>query len=60
MIDGLVEERTRWAASLAALGPRYTGLIGDALLAASMLAYLGPITAEARHAAARRYGLGER
>ena len=44
LIAGLGGERIRWQASAAALQTRFANLTGDILLAAGVIAYLGPFT----------------
>ena len=48
LISGLGGEKTRWNASAARLGEQLEKLIGDVLLAAGQIAYLGPFTASYR------------
>ncbi|RYY37981.1 hypothetical protein EON62_00755, partial [archaeon] len=48
LIDGLGSERSRWSADVERLQGQQTRLIGDCLLAASFLSYLGPFTYDYR------------
>ncbi|KAL1123751.1 hypothetical protein AAG570_001524 [Ranatra chinensis] len=48
LIGGLGGEQTRWAATAKALGERYFTLTGDVLIAAGVVAYLGPFTMQFR------------
>ena len=48
LVSGLSSERARWAVDAAALRSRSSRLVGDALLAAACLVYLGPFTADYR------------
>ena len=48
LISDLSDEKIRWEASLRALSPRYEGLLGDMLLAAAFVTYLGALTADVR------------
>jgi hypothetical protein len=54
-LGGLGGEKTRWTAVAAQLGDDYTNLMGDVLLAAGYVAYLGPFTAPYRDDASRRW-----
>lgn len=55
LIDDLSDEKVRWEAALRALGPRYDGLLGDMLLAAAFVTYLGPLTTDARQQAIEQW-----
>ena len=44
LMSGLGGERVRWGEISAALGPKYNNLLGDVLLSAGVIAYLGPFT----------------
>ena len=48
MIGGLEGERTRWTETVANLTMQKTMLIGDCLVAAGMVSYAGPFTADFR------------
>ena len=48
LIAGLGSERARWGTDVERLGGQLTRLLGDALLAAGFLTYLGPFTYEFR------------
>ena len=48
LIAGLGSERTRWSSDVARLQAQQTRLVGDCLLAASFLSYLGPFTFDYR------------
>jgi dynein heavy chain len=48
LIRGLGGEKTRWSASAERLGTQLDKLVGDVLLAAAQIAYLGPFTASYR------------
>ena len=48
LTDKLREERERWKSDLDDLTPQYNRLIGDLLLAAGVITYLGPFTVELR------------
>merc|ERR1719326_353758 len=45
LISGLSSEQTRWSADALKLKEDYKLLVGDALLAAGFLSYLGAFTA---------------
>lgn len=53
LIGGLGGEKDRWNSSVAALSKQYDHVVGDALLAAGFIAYLGAFTAELRQECAR-------
>ena len=44
LMAGLGGERVRWGEISKKLGPKYTNLLGDVLMASGMIAYLGPFT----------------
>jgi dynein heavy chain len=48
MISGLEGEKVRWTDTVKVLGERQTLLIGDCLIAAAMVSYAGPFTAQYR------------
>ena len=48
MISGLEGEKIRWTETVKQLGERQTLLIGDCLIAAGMVSYAGPFTAQYR------------
>jgi len=48
LLGGLGGEKSRWIETVARLNADYTNLIGDALVAASTVAYLGAFTSEYR------------
>jgi dynein heavy chain len=48
LIDGLTGERTRWSADVQMLEERSVKLVGDCLLGASFLSYLGAFTTDYR------------
>ncbi len=48
LTSGLASENKRWSQDLKELYVKQTNLIGDCLLAAGFLAYLGPFTWEYR------------
>ena len=48
MISGLEGEKVRWTDTVKILGERQTLLIGDCLVAAGMVSYSGPFTAQYR------------
>ena len=48
LIKSLGGERDRWSENVANLKVRYTNLTGDVLIAAALMAYLGPFTADFR------------
>ena len=48
MISGLEGEKVRWTETVKVLGERQTLLIGDCLVAAGMVSYAGPFTAQYR------------
>jgi dynein heavy chain len=48
LIGGLGGEKSRWTLEAKRLAGKYTNLTGDVLMAAGMLAYLGPFTMEFR------------
>lgn len=48
MISGLEGEKVRWTDTVKTLGERQTLLIGDCLIAAGMVSYAGPFTAQYR------------
>jgi len=48
LIAGLGSERTRWSADVERLNGQQTRLVGDCLLAAAFLSYLGPFTFDYR------------
>lgn len=49
LISGLGGEKARWTQRAAELKDQYQKLIGDVLLAAGQIAYLGPFTQTYRH-----------
>jgi len=48
LISGLGGEKTRWTAAAQDLGDQYERLTGDIMLAAGVIAYLGPFTSSYR------------
>jgi dynein heavy chain len=48
MISGLEGEKVRWTDTVKTLGERQTLLVGDCLIAAGMVSYAGPFTAQFR------------
>ncbi|OWF46435.1 Dynein heavy chain 6, axonemal [Mizuhopecten yessoensis] len=48
LIDALVDEKDRWQDLVEELKSRLHGLVGDTLVAASSVAYIGPFTAKYR------------
>ncbi|CAL8109272.1 unnamed protein product [Orchesella dallaii] len=48
LIDGLGGERTRWSEGAAMLSDRLINIIGDVLIGAAVVAYLGPFTVDFR------------
>nr|CAH8868280.1 unnamed protein product [Trichobilharzia regenti] len=48
LISGLGGEKTRWTEAAAMLKERYVNIIGDVLLSAGVVAYLGPYTVDFR------------
>jgi dynein heavy chain len=48
LIDGLAGEKDRWTKTVAKLAVDYENLIGDALVSASTIAYLGAFTSDFR------------
>lgn len=56
---GLGGEKTRWGEAAASLWDRYGNIMGDVLLSAGVVAYLGPFTVDYRQVRAqdgsRRY-----
>ncbi|CAL8075896.1 unnamed protein product [Calicophoron daubneyi] len=48
LISGLGGEKTRWTEAAAMLKGRYNHIIGDVLLSAGVVAYLGPFTVDFR------------
>jgi dynein heavy chain len=51
LIGGLGSEKVRWAEVAAKLAGDHTNLVGDVLLSAGFVAYLGPYTASYRERA---------
>ena len=49
LIGGLGGEKDRWTTSVAQLTQAYANVVGDALVSASTIAYLGAFTSEFRH-----------
>ncbi|RYG69725.1 hypothetical protein EON64_02000, partial [archaeon] len=49
LMSGLGGERTRWTKSCADLSTAYENLVGDALISAGSIAYLGVFTPDFRH-----------
>lgn len=49
LINGLADENVRWAQSIQDLQFREKSLVGDVLLAAAFLSYVGPFTKNYRH-----------
>jgi dynein heavy chain len=49
LVGGLGGEETRWKASVAKLSEDYTNLIGDVLISAGTISYLGPFTSDFRN-----------
>ncbi|CAG0885871.1 unnamed protein product [Darwinula stevensoni] len=48
LIEGLGGEKERWSRAAHALGEKYDNIMGDVLMAAAVVAYLGPFTADFR------------
>jgi dynein heavy chain len=48
LVDGLKNEKTRWAHDINILKENGTYIIGDSVVAAGMVAYAGPFTSEYR------------
>jgi len=48
MISGLEGEKVRWTDTVKTLGEKQTLLVGDCLIAAGMVSYAGPFTAQYR------------
>jgi dynein heavy chain len=48
LINGLQGEKKRWTSTVLSLSDKYERLIGDCLIAAGMVAYSGPFTADFR------------
>jgi len=48
LIDGLAGEKDRWTSTVARLAIDYDNLVGDALVSASSIAYLGAFTSDFR------------
>ena len=55
LMDGLGGERVRWSEISASLGPKYTNLLGDVLMASGVIAYLGPFTIPYRNEAVAQW-----
>ena len=55
LLGGLGGEQARWTAAAAQLRADATHVIGDALLSAAIIAYLGPFTPVCRRAVVRRH-----
>lgn len=47
-VDGLGGERTRWSEGVSVLADRLVNIIGDVLIGAAVVAYLGPFTVDFR------------
>ena len=48
LISGLGGEKTRWTNNIASLSDTYDNIVGDMLLSASYVAYLGPFIMDLR------------
>ncbi|KAI9175897.1 hypothetical protein H9P43_006261 [Blastocladiella emersonii ATCC 22665] len=57
LISGLGSERVRWSASVENFDIQLQNIVGDVLLAAGTIAYLGPFTTEYRQALLKEWGL---
>jgi dynein heavy chain, axonemal len=55
LMGGLGGERTRWTKSCADLNTAYDNLVGDALISAGSIAYLGVFTPDFRHRIVRAW-----
>ena len=44
MIGGLADEKVRWAESVSLFDAQLTSIVGDVLVSAGSVAYLGPFT----------------
>ncbi|CAG9464833.1 unnamed protein product [Pedinophyceae sp. YPF-701] len=55
LIEGLGGEKTRWTAAAERLGAQLEQLVGDVLLSAGQIAYLGPFTYPYRSAALQEW-----
>lgn len=49
LIGGLGGEATRWTETVALLGEAYTNILGDVIISAGTISYLGPFTATFRN-----------
>lgn len=49
LIGGLGGEKTRWTETAQRLRDAYTHLVGDMIISAAIIAYLGPFTAAYRY-----------
>ena len=50
---GLGGEKTRWSEAAATLSGRYDNIMGDVLLSAGVVAYMGPFTVDYRQVSCR-------
>ena len=57
LIDGLGGEKARWSEIAASSAPSYDNLLGDVLVSAGVIAYLGPFTDPLPRASARGSGV---
>ena len=53
LISGLGGEKERWTQNVRDLSETYDNIVGDVLLSASMVAYLGPFIMDYRQVSAR-------
>merc|ERR1740139_1374973 len=58
LMGGLGGEKVRWGEISAALGPKYLNLLGDVLISAGVIAYLGPFTIPYRKLALDQWKVG--
>ena len=55
LLSGLGGERTRWTATTETLAQAYASLDGDCLIAAAVIAYMGPFTSTFREEMVTRF-----
>ncbi|KAL0223335.1 hypothetical protein P9112_002725 [Eukaryota sp. TZLM1-RC] len=55
LLDSLVSEKERWEATVSSFEQKETNLVGDVLLSAGYVAYLGTFTADFREAMAKEW-----
>ncbi|XP_018409373.1 PREDICTED: dynein heavy chain 3, axonemal-like [Nanorana parkeri] len=55
LINGLGGEKQRWRSIVTQLGDTYQNIVGDMLLSAGIVAYLGPFTSEFRQEILRKW-----